>query len=72
MPYLMISFTDTLTNDIISFEQLGPAIQNAHADLKLQWAHVRRYTFGSIVYNQVTVYKRQNVLKVVVHVIIID
>ena len=23
-PYLMISFNDTLTNDIISFEQLGP------------------------------------------------
>ena len=24
MPYLMISFNDTLTNDIFSFEQLGP------------------------------------------------
>ena len=24
MPYLMISFNDTLTNDIVSFEQLGP------------------------------------------------
>ena len=28
MPYLMIqvSFNDTLTNDIISFEQLGPGL----------------------------------------------
>ena len=24
MPYLMISFNDTLTNDTVSFEQLGP------------------------------------------------
>ena len=24
MPYLMIGFYDTLTNDIISFEELGP------------------------------------------------
>ena len=23
-PYLMISFNNTLTNDVISFEQLGP------------------------------------------------
>ena len=26
MPYLVISFNDTLTNDIVSFEQLGPDI----------------------------------------------
>ena len=25
MPYLMISFNDKLTNNIVSFEQLGPA-----------------------------------------------
>ena len=30
------------------------------------------YMFGSIVYNQVIVYKRQNFLKVVVHMIFID
>ena len=24
MPYLMISFNNTFTNDIVSFEQLGP------------------------------------------------
>ena len=27
MPYLMISFNDTLTNDIVSFEQLDPEDQ---------------------------------------------
>ena len=27
MPYLIISFNDTLTNDIVSFEQLGPGLQ---------------------------------------------
>ena len=26
MPYLMVSFNDTLTNDIVSFEQLGPGV----------------------------------------------
>ena len=26
MPYLMISFNNMLTNDIVSFEQLGPAV----------------------------------------------
>ena len=25
MSYLLISFNDTLTNDIVSFEELGPA-----------------------------------------------
>ena len=29
MPYLMISFNDTLTNDIVSFGQLGPVGKNA-------------------------------------------
>ena len=27
MPYLMICFNDTLTNDIVSFEQLGPGFE---------------------------------------------
>ena len=27
MPYLVISFNDTLTNNIVSFEQLGPGSQ---------------------------------------------
>ena len=26
MPYLMIKFNNTLTNDIVSFEQLGPDV----------------------------------------------
>ena len=27
MPYLMIKVNDTLTNNIVSFEQLGPGLQ---------------------------------------------
>ena len=27
MPYLMISFNDMLTNDIVSFKQLDPGVQ---------------------------------------------
>ena len=33
------SFNDTLTNDIVSFEQLGPELQNSyHRDLNVFWS----------------------------------
>ena len=28
MPYLMMKVNDTLTNDIVSFEQMGPGVQS--------------------------------------------
>ena len=33
-PYLKISFNDTLTNDIVSFEQLGPGLHFSLIKLK--------------------------------------
>ena len=32
------SFNDTLTNDIVSFEQLGPGVLHAYQDLSLTCA----------------------------------
>ena len=36
-------FNDTLTNDIVSFEQLGPDCPDVQADLSFCCVHVRRY-----------------------------
>ena len=36
------SFNDTLTNDIVSFEQLGPDSTDVHADLSHRWARMHR------------------------------
>ena len=33
VPYLMIRFNDTLTNDIVSFEQLDPGVQHENNTL---------------------------------------
>ena len=45
---LNVNFNESLTNDIVSFEQLGPDHQTVQADQSLLAAHVWRYTFSRI------------------------
>ena len=56
---LDVNFNESLTKDVVSFEQLGPEIQrvpskhqsdcmDAQADLSLHWVHISNGTFLSV------------------------
>ena len=42
---LNVNFNESLTNDIVSFEQLGPDCSDAQADLGLHLPHMPKDTF---------------------------
>ena len=47
MPYLMISFNGTLTNDIVSFEQLSPDVLGRNKKV-MSWILFFIWSYGDI------------------------
>ena len=45
---LEVNFNESLTNDIISFEQLGPDCLDTQADLSLCLVHMSKGTFSDV------------------------
>ena len=43
-----VNFNVSLTNDVVSFEQLGPDRANALVDLCLCWEHMLEGTFSHV------------------------
>ena len=41
-----VNFNESLTNDVVSFEQLGPDCGNVQIDLNIRWAHMSESPFS--------------------------
>ena len=45
---LNVNFNESLTNDVVSFEQLGPERMNLQGDLNILWAHMSKGIFSHV------------------------